>query len=585
MFSGNRNIPIVRLPINSHRCCYNDCTVKNGLKVMPKKKRAEILRDYKLFISKRASLCAIHMAIEWSTSRHHGIDNFSEAQLKEIMDLLSCKINPPPETIVKKFNVSDYDIGISPDNFEKLLSCLHHLRCQLRSERKSKIALSMYLMRLRTGDFLYRLQKTFGLSYETQKKYLNVARESLLLDFVPLHLGFENVTRQTILENSTEMVEQLFDQRNRLILIADASYIFYEKSGNYEIQRNTYSDQKRRNFIKPMIITTPNGYYIDVFGPYKANTNDASILKHVFDNFGPFQQLEANDIFILDRGFIDCKDFLEAKGFEVKMPEFITKTDKTSQLTTAKANASRLVTACRFVIEIRNGNIKEVWKIFNKTWISYEMPNLMYDYKIGAALINAFFRKIESNKGNAIKFSHLMKQHASWTNQFGILYQSDVKHFTEDDADIVSFPLFQPDELKELTLGIYQIKQGMSYIIEHLKKNGKFLIYKCPKYIVLKHFKNLASRQDVEHLQVYLTYMYSRFRKNYKHAIYVLVDSSANGRNGIIGHTCDRRHGLRVVGCCSHISAFISYLGYYRHNRSKIKPIVPFMNDFFFKLI
>lgn len=578
---------ILRLPINTYRCCYNDCMEKNGLKVVPKQKRAEILQRYKVFISKRARVCVIHMQGEWNTCRQYGIESFSEIQLKEIMNLLAYKINRLHETPVPAFNVSNYDIGLSNENFEELYRHLVNLRCELKNEKKSKIALAMYLMRLRTGDFLYRLQKTFNVSYGTQRKYLSAARKSLLLDFVPLYLGFQNLTRQDLLQNATVMARQLYDQNNRVILIADATYIFYEKSGNYNAQRDTYSDQKKRNFVKPMVITTTNGLFVDIFGPFEATKNDAKIIQYVFEHYGPFMQLEAGDIFLLDRGFADSTDFLKSIGFVVKMPEFILKSDKTSQLTTSKGNASRFVTACRFAIEARNGHMKEIWKIFNKTWISYEMPNLMSDFKIGAALINKFFSKIESNRDDAVTIANRMKQQASSPNEFSRIvnrsgFQSDVKKFTEEDADRVEFPILPRDEIKKLTLGNYQINQSLPYIVEHLKRNGKFLIYKCPQNIVENHFKNIANIQvNIENAIVYLTYMYSRFRKNSKHAVYVMIDKSMDGRNGIIGHTCDCRHGLRVVGCCSHISSLIAYLGCYRHDKRHIKPVAAFMDNFF----
>lgn len=222
---------------------------------------------------------------------------------------------------------------------------------------------------------------------------------------------------------------------------------------------------------------------------------------------------------------------------------------------------------------------------FNKTWTSYEMPTLLRDYKIGAALINKFFAKIESNKDDPIRIAEQMKRQTSTSNEFSNIVnrnylQSQVKHFTEEDADQAKFPFIDLAELKLLTLGSYQIKQAMPYIVEHLKRNEKFLLYKCPQDILKKYFSNLT-HSKVEHLGVYLSFMYSRFRKNSKHVVYVLVDFSLIGRNGIIGHTCDCRHGLRVVGCCSHISALISYLGFYRHDKEKIKPVASFMDNFF----
>lgn len=589
LVSEYRNAPMLRLPVNSYRCCYANCSETMGLKTVQKKNRIEILRKYKLFISKRACICIEHMNIDWSTCRRDAIDNFSEAQLKEVMDILSCQIKESINPSSTDFDLAEFDIGISHSNFEELFDYLHHLRRELKSQKKCKLALAMYLMRLRTGDSLKRLRKTFNVSYETEKKYLNVARRSILLDFIPSYLGFANLTREILLENSSKMARELHNKEgNHVILVADASYIFYQKSGNHEIQRLTYSDQKKRNFVKPMVITTTNGLYVDIFGPYKANQNDAVIIQDVFERYGPFELIQSGDVFLLDRGFRDSSNFLKSKGFNIKMPEFITKKDKTSQLTTEKANHSRMVTSCRFSIETRNGNIKQIWQIFNKTWISYEMHNLMDDYKIGAALINKFFKRIESNIEDAEEISTRMKQQLLLPNEFarivnGSTFQSKVKIFTEENADIVLFPLLQSNEIKQLTLGNYQIKQGLSYIVEHVKKNnGKFLIYKCPKDIILKYFKDLVSSQKNRiHLQVYLTYMYSRFSQNSKHVVYVIVDSSLNGRNGIIGHVCDCRHGLRVVGCCSHIAALVSYLGYYRHNKSKIKPVASFMNNFF----
>lgn len=578
---------ILRLKINSHKCCYNECTSNVALRVMPKKNRIEILKRHKLFISKKAVFCRDHLEVVGNSCRALAIDVFSQAQINEMRNLLKVKVsNPPPQ--VPEFKLSDYDIGISADNFYFLLNELKLLRSELKNEGKCKIALAMYLVRLRTGDFLYRIQKQFNISYETQKKYLTLARKSLMLDFAPLHLGLSSsrITRAKLIENSTEMANILFNPTNQVILIADASYIYYEKSSNYEIQRDTYNDQKKRNFVKPMVLTTPNGYYIDIFGPYRATTNDATILRHIFETFGPFLQLNCNDIFILDRGFRDVKQFLEEKGYQVKMPEFINKTDKSGQLTDVRANSSRMVTSCRFVIETRNGHIKEKFKIFQKTWITYEMPHLMDDYKIAAALINAFSGKIECNKGNAKQFAERMMQRAPLHNQFAKIvdraqFQNVIKHFTEEDAETVNFPLFEPDDLKQFTMGSYQIQQAKSYVIEHLKRNGGFKIFKCPALYLNRFFSNLdCLPQCAQNTALYMCYMYSRFRKNSKHAVFVLISPSVNGKDGILSYCCDCRHGLRVVGCCSHVAAFISYMGM-RHHRNRFKPVAQFMNNFF----
>lgn len=87
-----------------------------------------------------------------------------------------------------------------------------------------------------------------------------------------------------------------------------------------------------------MVFVTTNGYYIDVIGPFEATQNDASIMSAIFDSHKEaiMSKLQANDVFLLDRGFRDCGEMLESKGFIVRMPEFITKTDKTAYIKKGK---------------------------------------------------------------------------------------------------------------------------------------------------------------------------------------------------------------------------------------------------------
>ena len=63
--------------------------------------------------------------------------------------------------------------------------------------------------------------------------------------------------------------------------------------------------------------------------------------------------LRFSDIILLDRGFRDCIKSLEDDyRFCPKMPSFLRKKEK--QLDTNDANYSRLVTKCRWPIEVTN---------------------------------------------------------------------------------------------------------------------------------------------------------------------------------------------------------------------------------------
>ncbi|KAH9632030.1 hypothetical protein HF086_007419 [Spodoptera exigua] len=102
-----------------------------------------------------------------------------------------------------------------------------------------------------------------------------------------------------------------------------------------------------------------------------------------FNNF-----YRENDVFILDRGFRDCMDSLHEKGYIGHMPE--TREDGQSQLSTLDANRSRCVTINRWVLEAVNGRFKRDFKIFRHEYFNGGCRHLMADFKIAAALLNAF---------------------------------------------------------------------------------------------------------------------------------------------------------------------------------------------------
>lgn len=158
----------------------------------------------------------------------------------------------------------------------------------------------------------------------------------MLKDFVPLNLGFQSFSRQQLIQNSSKMARELYlnGENNKVILVADGTYIYFNKSMNFSLERETYSVHKNRNIIKPMVIVTTNGTFVEIFGPHEATKNDAEMLKFIFTKNGPFQQLNSGDIWLLDRGFKDCVDFLKEKGFVPLLPFGVNRNSKQNQLLT-----------------------------------------------------------------------------------------------------------------------------------------------------------------------------------------------------------------------------------------------------------
>lgn len=69
------------------------------------------------------------------------------------------------------------------------------------------------------------------------------------------------MSRDDFVKNHTGLfAKELLETHNELILIADGTYIYMQKSANYKFQRQTYSMHKHRPLLKPMIILTTTGY-------------------------------------------------------------------------------------------------------------------------------------------------------------------------------------------------------------------------------------------------------------------------------------------------------------------------------------
>jgi hypothetical protein len=62
-----------------------------------------------------------------------------------------------------------------------------------------------------------------------------------------------------------------------------------------------------------MVMVTTTGYIIDIFGPFEANKNDATII-HILLEDNEFLNFMSNTVAIVDRGFRDVKTELEEKN-------------------------------------------------------------------------------------------------------------------------------------------------------------------------------------------------------------------------------------------------------------------------------
>jgi len=88
------------------------------------------------------------------------------------------------------------------------------------------------------------------------------------------------------------MAKTLFDlDGSQLILIADGTYLYCEKSENSDTQRKLYSSQKKRHLIKPFVIVAENNVIIGIYGPFSVTTKDSKILELILKDDSALKNL------------------------------------------------------------------------------------------------------------------------------------------------------------------------------------------------------------------------------------------------------------------------------------------------------
>lgn len=474
------SLSINRCPISHVRCIFN-CANTTALMNVPPIIRRVLLIEYNFYVPEGCRFCASHLSTDnFSNLIQRTPRKFNEQLVEEMFHMMKNMITERQNTSSTLDLESEHIIkewtGLSKENFTYLLSVVKKLNSS---------ELFIYLAKLRTGISNERLATFFNITRYGAEYRMNKARDALTTYFVPAYLGLSHINREALKLNMTSISRALFceNQIDNIVSIWDATYIYIQKSSNYEFQRKSYSMHKKRPLIKPMMAVAPNGYILDVFGPYPANLNDAEILKKILHEKNNLNEvLIENDVFLVDRGFRDSISTLEAAGFVGRMPSFVE--NNTTQLTWEQANQSRFITKCRYAVEVINGRLKKVFKYFDNVWCNQSIPHLMTDFRVAAALHNAFYERLESDSENSEDIIKLMLERFNIPNfMANLVIDNNLNCKSASFSDInecdIEFPLIDEDDLKLISLGSYQIKQSKSYYAEHVKVDGNYKIQVC----------------------------------------------------------------------------------------------------------
>ena len=197
---------------------------------------------------------------------------------------------------------------------------------------------------------------------------------------------------------------------------------------------------------------------------FKENVND-------IENY-----FERNDILIVDRGFRDCLEFLKQQHFIPSMPGYLPGSQK--QHTDLEANLSRIITAIRWVVEAKNGQVKK-FQYFNNVVLNTQLQYLEKDFKIICALLNQYRDKVIKSTANDYWKALEMLKKVNTLNELSEIARNynkrTKKNRVQSDPLKVNFPKLSESYIKSLTFGVYQLKQARSYTNEHLDENGNYI--------------------------------------------------------------------------------------------------------------
>jgi hypothetical protein len=409
---------------------------------------------------------------------------------------------------------------------------------------------------------------------------INAVSRALELHFVPNFLGFRHMTREeAITTHGRQMFKTLFETDDDTLFVTfDGTYLYTDKPGDFDDQKHTWSEQKKRNLVKPMMVVLESGYVIDAPGPffgkiyisltfYIHNTyvnniyfvhykytgnganNDATILESMLvegNDLWTFLNPEKDHV-ILDRGFRDIVRDLKRRKLHVHMPEL--KPTSQDHFSTMQANR---VTLVRWLVEAINGKLKMKFKFFSDVIPGAYLPKLTRFFRIAMAILNCFFPTLIDNTPRRNEIALLALERIKLDNHL----EKRVKREKLDDktnawtlasASVVpEFPHLSIEDMQNLTLGVYQTGLADEYVKQHLNADSEFLIE--------------VNNEVSEILRAKLR---SRFRTGKKHYLWIEFDQQLEGHNSITGHFCTCWVGSRTVGLCAHISCVCIIFTYF----------------------
>lgn len=199
-----------------------------------------------------------------------------------------------------------------------------------------------------------------------------------------------------------------------------------------------------------------------------------------------------------------------------------------------------------------------MFPFFKHTIEGTYVPKIMRFNRIACAIINKYCPPLFTNTEFHETIINACRLKTSENNKLkeeigrlGIVRMT--KRWERASATTLSdFPKLSMEDLKRITLGSYQIAIAEKYIDQHMKESSEFGIF--------------IHRVNTDIIRAKIQ---SRFSTSKQHNTWVKFDNQTHGYDAIKGLYCSCKVGERTLGCCSHLTCVIRYLGYDRHQPPK----------------
>lgn len=216
------------------------------------------------------------------------------------------------------------------------------------------------------------------------------------------------------------------------------------------------------------------------------------------------------------------------------------------------------------MVESANARLKS-WRYLDKVLPNSQIPNIGDFVRIVCALINKFRPPLRKDsiedQATAAKMIYLAKQSNAVQQRIeteGL--DSRACKWVKMNESNANFPTLSEEQLRNITVGVYQIKLAKSYVQEHIDESGGY---------------DILVNSDIEGMLC--VKIQSRHISSKKYACWIEYDEGV-----VKGHYCKCKAGSRVVGTCAHVASVLWYMGYARQLETPSKGVcnwVSFLDD------